>query len=140
MLIGSLSPGDRQKIMTICTIEVHNRDVVSKLISQRVENAQAFTWLSQVRHRWDDNEQDCFANICDAQFRLTDVVLATLLVQLDLRHVSDRFDSRPTQPPTLSGTGNEYRPKCGDALRLGSKCRYGSFHLWINVWVAGKTV
>jgi len=26
---------------------------------------------------------------------------------------------RPTQPTTLSGTGNEYRPKCGDALRLG---------------------
>jgi len=36
--------------------------------------------------------------------------------------------------------GKEYRPKCGDALRLGSKGRYGSFHLWINVWVAGKTV
>jgi len=33
-----------------------------------------------------------------------------------------------------------YRPKCGDALRLGSKGKYGSFHLWINVWVAGKTV
>jgi len=39
-----------------------------------------------------------------------------------------------------SGTGNEYQPKCGDALRLGSKGRYGSFHLWINVWVAGKTM
>ena len=47
---------------------------------------------------------------------------------------------RPTQPPTLSGTGNEYQPKCGDALRLGSKGRHGSSHLWINVWVAGKTV
>jgi len=47
---------------------------------------------------------------------------------------------RPTQPPTLIGTGNEYQPKCGDALRLGSKGRYGSFHLWINIWVAGKTV
>jgi len=47
---------------------------------------------------------------------------------------------RPTQPPTLSGMGNEYQPKCGDALRLGSKGKYGSFHLWINVWVAGKTV
>jgi len=47
---------------------------------------------------------------------------------------------RPTQPPTLSGTGNEYQPKCSDALRLGSKGRYGSFHLWTNVWVAGKTV
>ena len=28
---------------------------------------------------------------------------------------------RPTQPPTLSGTGNEYQPKCSDALWLGSK-------------------
>jgi len=45
---------------------------------------------------------------------------------------------RPTQPPTLRGTGSEYQPKCGDALRLGSKGRYGSFHLWINVWVVGK--
>jgi len=45
---------------------------------------------------------------------------------------------RPTQPPTLAGTGNEYRPKCGDALRLGSKGRYGSFQLWMHVWVAGK--
>ena len=69
LLIGKLSSGDRQKIMTICTIEVHNRDVVGKLITQKVENSQAFTWLSQLRHRWDDKEKDCFANICDAQFR-----------------------------------------------------------------------
>ena len=45
-----------------------------------------------------------------------------------------------TQPPNLSGMEKEYRLKCGDALRLGSKGRHGSFHLWINVWVAGKTV
>ena len=68
MLIGQLSTGDRQKIMTICTIDVHNRDVVTKLITQKVENAQAFTWLSQLRHRWDEKHKDCFANICDAQF------------------------------------------------------------------------
>ena len=42
--------------------------------------------------------------------------------------------------PTLSGTRNEYQPKCVDAVRLGSKSRYGSCHLWIDVWVAGKTV
>ena len=40
---------------------------------------------------------------------------------------------RPTQPSTLSGMENEYRPKCSDALRLGSKGRYGSFQLWINM-------
>ena len=28
---------------------------------------------------------------------------------------------RPTQPPALCGTRNEYRPKCSDALQLGVK-------------------
>lgn len=69
MLIGDLSKGDRQKIMTICTIDVHARDVVAKLIHQKVENAQAFLWLSQLRHRWDDQNGHCYANICDAQFK-----------------------------------------------------------------------
>ncbi|XP_023561192.1 dynein heavy chain 9, axonemal [Octodon degus] len=68
MLIGQLSKGDRQKIMTICTIDVHARDVVGKMVSQKVDNAQAFLWLSQLRHRWDDEAKHCFANICDAQF------------------------------------------------------------------------
>ncbi|NWI85455.1 DYH9 protein, partial [Pitta sordida] len=68
MLLGQLSKGDRQKIMTICTIDVHARDVVAKLITQKVDNAQAFLWLSQLRHRWSDEERHCFANICDAQF------------------------------------------------------------------------
>lgn len=36
MLVGQLSPGDRQKVMTICTIDVHARDVVAKMISQKV--------------------------------------------------------------------------------------------------------
>ncbi|KFV07099.1 Dynein heavy chain 9, axonemal, partial [Pterocles gutturalis] len=68
MLLGQLSKGDRQKIMTICTIDVHARDVVAKIIAQKVDNAQAFIWLSQLRHRWADEERHCFANICDAQF------------------------------------------------------------------------
>ncbi|XP_059180294.1 dynein axonemal heavy chain 9-like [Centropristis striata] len=68
MLIGQLTPGDRQKVMTICTIDVHARDVVAKMIAQKVDNSQAFVWLSQLRHRWDEKEKHCFANICDAQF------------------------------------------------------------------------
>ncbi|MEE6512880.1 hypothetical protein FKM82_020191 [Ascaphus truei] len=69
LLLGSLSHGDRQKIMTICTIDVHARDVVGKIVSAKVENSQSFTWQSQLRHRWDDGTKHCFANICDAQFR-----------------------------------------------------------------------
>jgi len=69
LLLGELTKGDRQKVMTICTIDVHSRDVVSKLIQAKVESASAFQWQSQLRHRWDEKERDCFANICDAQFR-----------------------------------------------------------------------
>lgn len=51
LLIGELTKGDRQKIMTICTVDVHSRDVVSRLIQTKVETASAFQWQSQLRHR-----------------------------------------------------------------------------------------
>ena len=100
LLIGKLSPGDRQKIMTICTIEVHNRDVVGKLIAQKVENSQAFTWLSQLRHRWDDKEQDCFANICDAQFRYSHEYLGNT-PRLVITPLTDRYN----RPLTCAAVG-----------------------------------
>ncbi|EZA54880.1 Dynein beta chain, ciliary [Ooceraea biroi] len=69
LLIGELTKQERQKVMTICTIDVHSRDVVTKLVQSKVESSQAFQWQSQLRHRWDEKEKDCFANICDAQFK-----------------------------------------------------------------------
>lgn len=69
LLLGELCVGDRQKIMTICTIDVHSRDIVARIIQQRIDTASAFQWQSQLRHRWDEGEQDCFVNICDAEFR-----------------------------------------------------------------------
>ncbi|XP_078230912.1 dynein axonemal heavy chain 17 isoform X3 [Callithrix jacchus] len=69
LLIGNLNAGDRMKIMTICTIDVHARDVVAKMIMAKVESSQAFTWQSQLRHRWDEEKRHCFANICDAQIQ-----------------------------------------------------------------------
>uniref|UniRef100_A0AC11AZA8 Dynein axonemal heavy chain 11 n=1 Tax=Ovis aries TaxID=9940 RepID=A0AC11AZA8_SHEEP len=69
LLLGELLPGDRQKVMTVCTIDVHARDVVAKLISQKVVTPQAFAWLSQLRHRWEDTQKHCLVNICDAQFQ-----------------------------------------------------------------------
>ena len=52
LLLGDLTKANRQRIMTICTIDVHARDVVAKMVAQKVENAQAFLWLSQLRHRY----------------------------------------------------------------------------------------
>ena len=65
LLLGSLSKGERQKVvkslltksitnlkvMTICTIDVHSRDVVSKMILNKIESSFAFMWQSQLRHR-----------------------------------------------------------------------------------------
>lgn len=35
LLIGHLTPGDRQKVMTLCTIGVHARDMVANIIAQK---------------------------------------------------------------------------------------------------------
>ena len=70
LIQGDLSKNNRQMIMTVCTLDVHSRDIVGKLISEKAENAQCFSWQSQLRLRWDDIDQnDCFINICDAAFR-----------------------------------------------------------------------
>ena len=69
LLLGKLTKGDRQKIMTICTIDVHSRDITSKMILAKIETHLAFMWQSQLRHRWDKVVGDCFANICDAEFQ-----------------------------------------------------------------------
>lgn len=69
LLLGDLSSGDRQKICTICTIDVHSRDVVAKMIAQKVTKSYEFQWQCQLRHRWDRTDQDCYVNICDAEFK-----------------------------------------------------------------------
>ncbi|XP_076625371.1 dynein beta chain, ciliary [Colletes latitarsis] len=69
ILCGDLDEGDRRKIMTICTIDVHARDVVAKMIAMKADSSSSFQWQSQLRHRWNDKAHDCYADICDASFR-----------------------------------------------------------------------
>jgi len=65
---GNLSKGDRTKICTLITIDVHARDVVGKLVQKRVENSQCFEWLSQLRLAWNDEEHTCMCYNCDSSF------------------------------------------------------------------------
>ncbi|XP_072288151.1 dynein axonemal heavy chain 11-like, partial [Pyxicephalus adspersus] len=104
MLLGELTPGVRQKIMTICTIDVHARDVVAKLIAQKVSNGQAFTWLSQLRHHWDEVTKDCFVNICDAQFQYSYEYLGNT-PRLVITPLTDRCYITLTQSLHLSMSG-----------------------------------
>ena len=104
MLLGDLTKGERQKIMTICTIDVHARDVVNKMINQKVENAQAFVWLSQLRHRYDETEKHCFANICDAQFKYSYEYLGNT-ARLVITPLTDRCYITLTQSLHLTMSG-----------------------------------
>lgn len=99
-----MSPGDRQKIMTICTIDVHARDVVIKLVANKVDSAQSFAWLSQLRHRWDDNEKDLYANICDAQFGYSHEYLGNT-ARLVITPLTDRCYITLTQSLHLTMSG-----------------------------------
>jgi dynein heavy chain len=64
---GKLTSGDRKKIITLITVDVHNRDIVAKLIDEKAENAAVFTWQSQLRYMLDETK-GCTILIADAEF------------------------------------------------------------------------
>ncbi|DAZ93925.1 TPA: hypothetical protein N0F65_008868 [Lagenidium giganteum] len=47
---GDLGALDRQKIITLITVDVHARDVVQSLITKKVSSALDFQWQSQLRY------------------------------------------------------------------------------------------
>eukprot|EP01041_Mallomonas_annulata_P000386 gene386-700_t len=65
LVLGSLSSGDRTKIITLITLDVHSRDVVQKLIDDKVEGLEAFLWQQQLRFYWIPPTMDTDIRICD---------------------------------------------------------------------------
>ena len=62
-----LSSGDRSKIITLITMEVHSRDVTQTLADTKVDSITAFAWLSQLRYYSSDSAESQ-AKIADASF------------------------------------------------------------------------
>jgi len=60
-----LSKSDRVKIITVITIDVHNRDVVAALIHKKVESNVDFKWQSQLRYYWAPDDKNVNIRICD---------------------------------------------------------------------------
>ena len=54
--------------MTLITVDVHNRDVVAKLIDNKVQESSAFAWQSQMRMKWKSDTRDCIIKVADASF------------------------------------------------------------------------
>lgn len=61
----------RGKRSSICVEEVYKGFLKGGVFNCQVMNGQAFAWLSQLRHRWDEQLKHCFINICDALFQFS---------------------------------------------------------------------
>eukprot|EP00227_Mantoniella_beaufortii_P011774 CAMPEP_0197579874 /NCGR_PEP_ID=MMETSP1326-20131121/3768_1 /TAXON_ID=1155430 /ORGANISM="Genus nov. species nov., Strain RCC2288" /LENGTH=4505 /DNA_ID=CAMNT_0043143449 /DNA_START=243 /DNA_END=13760 /DNA_ORIENTATION=+ len=66
-LCGKLSNLDRKKVLTLCTIDVHARDVCQKLLDERVDAGSAFQWQSQLRYSVHEKTGKLMIAVCDAE-------------------------------------------------------------------------
>ena len=56
---GNMSTRDRKRLITLCMIDVHARDVVQRLVDGRVESASAFQRQSQLRYLQHPKTKEC---------------------------------------------------------------------------------
>lgn len=59
LINGELTSLERKKLITLCTIDVHARDVVQRLIDERVEDGTCFQWQSQLRYFQNEKTKIC---------------------------------------------------------------------------------
>jgi dynein heavy chain len=58
---GNLTPGDRAKIITIITVDVHSRDAVETLARLNINDKENFKWTSQLKFFYTNDIQDILA-------------------------------------------------------------------------------
>jgi dynein heavy chain len=65
-----LTPDIRVKIITIITIDVHERDVIAEFVYKNVNDQSMFIWVRQLRFYMEfktpkDDKRVCVPKICD---------------------------------------------------------------------------
>ena len=52
---GQLSKLQRTLVCTLIVVDVHNRDIVTRLIDSKVQDVQDFEWIQQLRYYWEND-------------------------------------------------------------------------------------
>jgi len=64
---GKLSKGDRQRVMCMITMDAHSRDIITRLLRERVTDIDQFQWQSQLKQVYENNM---------AELRIADAIVA----------------------------------------------------------------
>ncbi len=56
------------KVMVLIKSETHSRDVIQKLMDEKVVSIDEFQWQSQLKAYWSKEKDDCHLNVADAEF------------------------------------------------------------------------
>lgn len=68
MVQGDLDRNTRIKVMTMITMDAHSRDIIDKLIVEKVLLADEFQWQSQLKSYYDSGVSNFRLKIADAEF------------------------------------------------------------------------
>ena len=71
LVLGKLSKPDRKKVISLITMDVHARDMVQRLVSEKAANTLAFTWQMQMRLYWQPETEVTTARIIDYRTALS---------------------------------------------------------------------
>lgn len=67
-VMNQMSDEAMAKVMVLIKSETHSRDVIDKLINEKVISIDEFQWQSQLKAYWDTERNDCHLNVADAEF------------------------------------------------------------------------
>ena len=63
-----IPPIHRSILGALITIDVHARDIVAELYEGKIESANAFEFLRQMRYYWDTSKDDCVVRMSTSEY------------------------------------------------------------------------
>ncbi|XP_022090728.1 dynein heavy chain 6, axonemal-like isoform X2 [Acanthaster planci] len=69
MVTKPLSSYQRHSVEALITIVVHARDILNRLIEEKVRRSDDFDWTRQLRYEWDEQHNTCMVQQANASFQ-----------------------------------------------------------------------